>query len=91
LVETLPHDWLRRRYLDEGASLRELAVQIGCSMRAVRKALAEAQVTPRPQGRWVKRSSNTGSDGAPLLVPVAEQGDMPTRDKVSDNHRRRAV
>jgi hypothetical protein len=51
------HDWLRRRYLDEEASQRELAVQIGCSIRAVRKALADAQVTPRPQGRRVKRSS----------------------------------
>jgi DNA-directed RNA polymerase specialized sigma24 family protein len=64
------HDWLRRRYLDEGASLRELAVEIGCSIRAVRKALAEAQVTLRPQGRWVKRSSNAGSDGAPSSYRV---------------------
>jgi hypothetical protein len=56
-AELADHDWPRRRYLDEGASQRELAVEIGCSIRAVRTALAEAQVTPRPQGRWVKRSS----------------------------------
>ena len=42
-------------HTDEGASLRELAVEIGCSIRAIRKALAEAQVTPRPLGRWVNR------------------------------------
>jgi hypothetical protein len=47
------HEWLRRRYLDEEASQQELAVEIGCSIPAVRKALAEAQVTvtPRAQGR----------------------------------------
>ena len=53
------HDWLRHRYLEEGASLQELAVEIGCSIRAVRRALAEARVRPRPQGRRVKRSSTT--------------------------------
>src|SRR3954468_1948315 len=26
------HDWLRRRYLEDGASLQELAVEIGCSI-----------------------------------------------------------
>jgi hypothetical protein len=39
-AESGDHDWLRPRYLDEGASLRELAIEIGCSIRAVRKALA---------------------------------------------------
>jgi hypothetical protein len=48
-------DWLRRRYLAEHASLPELAGEIGCSMRAVRNALAEARVPMRPQGRWKGR------------------------------------
>jgi hypothetical protein len=45
-------DWLRRRYLGEHASLPELAGEIGCSIRAVRNALADAQVPMRPQGQW---------------------------------------
>jgi AraC-like DNA-binding protein len=52
-------DWLRRRYLAEHASLQELAGEIGCSIRAVRKALAEAQVPMRPQGQWKGRRSST--------------------------------
>lgn len=55
------HAWLGRRYLEEGASFRELAEEIGCSIRAVRKALAHAQIKPRRQGHWVKRSSETES------------------------------
>src|SRR3954447_4533536 len=48
-------DWLRRRYLGEQASLPELAGEIGYSIRAVRNALAEAQVPMRPQGQWKGR------------------------------------
>jgi AraC-like DNA-binding protein len=51
-------DWLRRRYLTEHASLQELAGEIGCSIRAVRNALAEAQVPMRPQGEWKGRRSS---------------------------------
>jgi AraC-like DNA-binding protein len=51
-------DWLRRRYLGEHASLHELAGEIGCSIRAVRNALAEAQVSMRPQGQWKGRPSS---------------------------------
>jgi AraC-like DNA-binding protein len=36
------HSWLRRRYLDEAASLNDLAGEIGCSMTAVRTALTVA-------------------------------------------------
>jgi len=48
-------DWLRRRYLGEQASRPELAGEIGCSIRAVRNALAEARVPMRPQGQWKGR------------------------------------
>jgi hypothetical protein len=51
-------DWLRRRYLAEHASLQELAGEIGCSIRAVRHALSEAQVPLRPQGQWTGRRSS---------------------------------
>lgn len=54
------HDWLRRRYVDEGASQRELPLEIGWIIRAVRKALGEARVRPRRQGRWVKRRRPQG-------------------------------
>jgi hypothetical protein len=37
----------RRRYLDEGSSLAELAADIGCSITAVRQALATARTTHR--------------------------------------------
>jgi AraC-like DNA-binding protein len=49
------HDWLRQRYLDEGASLADLAAEIGCSITAVRQALAAARITPRPRGHWSKK------------------------------------
>jgi hypothetical protein len=39
--------------------LQELAGEIGCSIRAVRKARAEAQVSLRPQGQWKAGPSPT--------------------------------
>jgi AraC-like DNA-binding protein len=54
-------EWLRRRYLAEHASLPELAREIGCSIRAVRTALTEAQVPMRPQGQWKGRRLSTGA------------------------------
>jgi hypothetical protein len=47
--------WLRHRYLDQGRTQRELAAEIGCSIRAVRKALAKAQIVPR------RRASTPGA------------------------------
>jgi len=48
------HAWLRRRYLDGGRSQRELAGEIGCSIRAVRRAFTKAQIPSRPQGQHTK-------------------------------------
>src|SRR3954467_12671016 len=47
-------DWLRRRYVDDGASVRELARDIGCSHSQVRLALARAGIPNRSQGEPAK-------------------------------------
>jgi transposase-like protein len=44
-------EWLRRRYVEDGASLDDLAAEIGCQKSALRGALAAAGVRPRPRGR----------------------------------------
>jgi AraC-like DNA-binding protein len=49
--------WLRHRYRDQGRSQQELAAEIGCSIRAVRKALAKAQIPSRRPGRHTRSSS----------------------------------
>ena len=36
--------WLRGRYVDDGASLAEIAADVGCSRAAVQRALAAAGI-----------------------------------------------
>lgn len=43
-------EWLRRRYVDDGASTRVIANEIGCSMRGVLGALARYQIPVRRSG-----------------------------------------
>jgi hypothetical protein len=52
-------DWRCAGYVGEHASLQEFVGEIGCSNRAVRHALTEAQVPMRPQGQWKCRRSST--------------------------------
>jgi hypothetical protein len=44
-------EWLRRRYVEDAASLDDMAVEIGCQKSTLRRALARAGVPTRPQGR----------------------------------------
>jgi site-specific recombinase XerD len=44
--------WLRRRYLEELASAREIAEEIGCARETVRKALIAHGITVRKAGGW---------------------------------------
>lgn len=45
-------DWLRRRFVDEGAGIGELAAEVGCKDELVRRALRRHQVL-RPPGEEV--------------------------------------
>ena len=51
-------EWLTQRYLIDGADLREIAVEIGCSASTVHVALLGHGVTLRPRG-WRPRSLPT--------------------------------
>src|SRR4051812_24125233 len=44
-------EWLRRRYVEDGASLDDMAGEIGCQKSTLRQALAAAGVLTRPRGR----------------------------------------
>jgi DNA-binding transcriptional ArsR family regulator len=44
-------EWLRRRYLDDEASLDDIAAELGCQKSTLRQALAAAAVPTRPPGR----------------------------------------
>jgi hypothetical protein len=44
--------WLRRRYVDEGASMAQMARECSTYAEAVRAALVEAGIDIRPVGRW---------------------------------------
>ena len=50
--------WLRRRYVDEVASISELAGEVGCTPSAIRKALAAARIGLHPPTR---RATTAGS------------------------------
>jgi hypothetical protein len=43
--------WLRRRYVDEGATVREIAVQVGCGHASVAVALRRHGIPVRTRGR----------------------------------------
>jgi hypothetical protein len=45
--------WLRRRYVDEGASIGQMARECGVSWNPVRTALVRAGIEIRPNSRWV--------------------------------------
>jgi transposase-like protein len=60
-------DWLHRRYLDDGASIRDLALEIGCSPARVRLALARAGIPIRPGGQPSKLSQLSRDDAVWLV------------------------
>jgi transcriptional regulator with XRE-family HTH domain len=43
--------WLQRRYHDDGATLREIAVELGVHMRTVDRAMRRADISRRRRGR----------------------------------------
>jgi AraC-like DNA-binding protein len=48
--------WLRGSYVDETATLGDLASEIGCSITAVRQALLRADIPTRPPGSYTRPS-----------------------------------
>jgi hypothetical protein len=71
---TVPLDdagWLRRRYLDEGASTREIAREVGRDRKTVRTALRRHGIPARPPGRVTPPAVRPG-DRFGRLVVVAE-------------------
>jgi hypothetical protein len=64
-------EWLRRRYVEEGASLDDMAAELGCQKSTLRDAMAAAGVSTRPRGR--RRTLRTlGTED--LLELIARQG-----------------
>lgn len=72
-------DWLRRRYLDDQLSLRQIAVQAQCSPASVRFALATAGIPTRPPGR---RSARGSVDEEHILDLVAVHGQAGAADEL---------
>jgi transposase len=64
-------EWLRRRYVDDQASVRHIAAQADCSTSTVRRALAAAEIPTRSRGR---RSRLRLVEAEQLLRLVATHG-----------------
>jgi hypothetical protein len=59
--------WLRRRYVDDGAWLAEIAADVGGSRTAVGRALAAAGIAARRRGPRAKLDPSTVTDAVPLV------------------------
>jgi AraC-like DNA-binding protein len=57
--------WLTKRYATEGATIVEIAAEVGCSTGAVFKALRRAEITSRPFGQHqITHGHAIGSNGS---------------------------
>ncbi|MBA3905154.1 MAG: hypothetical protein H0X35_00465 [Pseudonocardiales bacterium] len=67
------HEWLRRRYVEDQVSVRQIAVEADCSAGKVRSALDAAGTARRPVGR---RSELRAVDAEQLVHLMAVHGQI---------------
>jgi hypothetical protein len=49
-LSMVSEQWLRRRYLDDGATMEAMAEELGCTFATIFKAIHRAGIPSRPPG-----------------------------------------
>jgi transposase-like protein len=55
-------DWLRREYIEQNRSIRDIATELGCCMSAVHGAIKRADITMRQTGGQPRHGHKTAAD-----------------------------